>query len=155
MMAADVPSIANRPIDMVFTAKVEYGNGLSYPRQTVISIDGRKQCVRWFDTGADKWSDWQYYNSTTGSGIKYLDIDFLKPVFSDLGGAGTVFTFDSPISDHPELVGKTLLSVSFYHWSSNIKGIFSVGFDRRFQGISILSTSPVTPDYIRVRVVYV
>ena len=72
-----------------------------------------------------------------------------------LGGAGTVFTFDSPISDHPELVGKTLLSMSFYHWSSNIKGIFSVGFDRRFQGISILSTSPVTPDYIRVRVVYV
>ena len=47
LMAADVPSIANRPIDMVFTAKVEYGNGLSYPRQTVISIDGRKQCVRW------------------------------------------------------------------------------------------------------------
>lgn len=89
---------------------------------------------------------------TLNGKIGYIDIEFTSPEFVEAGGGG-VYRFQYPITNKPELVGKTIISIFFYHWSTP-KGVFSVGLDNSMSLISILKSTNDTPNYIKVRVVY-
>lgn len=103
-MAADALSIVNRPFDMAFTMKTEYSNGLSYPRQTVVSINATKQCMRWFDTGASKWSDWSYYEPVSNHSfvrISGAGGDTFKKALTGRSNLVTFLAFNNNPSDNP------------------------------------------------------
>lgn len=76
MLTGTARTLINCPCDFAFILKVEYGNGVSYPIQTFISLDSKNETIkRMFDDGNRIWtpdtyyitnSDLKFYNTTNG-----------------------------------------------------------------------------------------